>query len=165
MSFELIAYHLARAGIVSAVWIPVFLAISTAFGVLASLTLGRWYDRRGLPVLLGAILCSAAFAPLVFLGGFWLALGGILLWGIGYATQDTLFKALIAGVLPEGKRSQAFGIFYTGYGAGWLLGSVVAGLLYERSRLALTLFAVVVQLVSLPIFIAAHRQRSAGQRA
>jgi predicted MFS family arabinose efflux permease len=165
MSFELIAYHLARAGIVSAVWIPVFLAISTAFGVLASLALGRWYDRHGLPVLLGAILCSAAFAPLVFLGGFWLALGGILLWGIGYATQDTLFKALIAGVLPEGKRSQAFGIFYTGYGAGWLLGSVVAGLLYERSRLALALFAVVVQLASLPIFIAAHRQRSAGRRA
>ena len=165
MSFELIAYHLSRAGVVSAVWIPVFLAVSTAFGVLASLALGRWYDRRGLPVLLGAILCSAAFAPLVFLGGFWLALGGILLWGIGYATQDTLFKALIAGVLPEGKRSQAFGIFYTGYGAGWLLGSVVAGLLYERSRLALALFAVVVQLASLPIFIAAHRRKTAGQRA
>jgi MFS family permease len=165
MSFELIAYHLASARIVAPVWIPVFLALSTAFGVLASLALGRWYDRRGLPVLLGAIVCSAAFAPLVFLGGFWLALGGILLWGIGYATQDTLFKALIAGVLPEGKRSQAFGIFYSGYGAGWLLGSVVAGVLYERSRLALALFAVTVQLASLPIFIAAHRHKTAGQRA
>jgi MFS family permease len=76
-----------------------------------------------------------------------------------------LFKALIAGVLPEGKRSQAFGIFYTGYGAGWLLGSVVAGLLYERSRLALALFAVVVQLASLPIFIVAHRQKTARQGA
>jgi MFS family permease len=161
MSFELIAYHLARAGVVSPAWIPLFLALSTAFGVLASLALGRWYDRRGLPVLLGAVLCSAAFAPLVFLGGFWLALGGILLWGIGYATQDTLFKALIAGVLPEGKRSQAFGIFYTGYGVGWLVGSVAAGLLYERSRLALALFAVAVQLASLPIFVAAERRRAA----
>ncbi len=164
MSFELIAYHLARTGIVPVAWIPVFLAISTAFGVLASLVLGRAYDRGGLPVLLGAVLCSAVFAPLVFLGGFWLALGGILLWGVGYATQDTLFKALIAGVLPEGKRSQAFGIFYTGYGAGWLIGSVAAGLLYERSRLALALFAVAVQLASLPIFITAHR-RQAGSRA
>ena len=146
MSFELISYHLSRAGIVSQPWIPIFLAISTAFGVLASLVLGRWYDRRGIPVLLGAILCTAAFAPLVFLGGFWLALAGILLWGIGYATQDTLFKALIAGVLPEGKRSQAFGLFYTGYGAGWLIGSVATGLLYERSRIALVVFAVAVQL-------------------
>jgi len=162
MSFELISYHLARTGIVSLPWIPAFLAVSTAFGVLASLVLGRWFDRRGLPVLLGAIVCSAAFAPLVFLGGLWLVLGGILLWGIGYATQDTLFKALIAGVLPEGKRSQAFGIFYTGYGAGWLIGSVAAGLLYERSRLALVLFAVAVQLASLPIFIAAGRQQRAS---
>jgi MFS family permease len=158
MSFELISYHLARAGILSPGWIPVFLAISTAFGVIASLILGRWYDRRGLPVLLAAVLCSAAFAPLVFLGGFWLALLGILLWGIGYATQDTLFKALIAGVLPEGKRSQAFGIFYTGYGTGWLLGSIAAGLLYERSRLALAVFAVVVQLISVPIFAIAQRR-------
>src|SRR5215472_9389794 len=157
MSFELISYHLSSTGIVSQPWIPVFLAISTAFGVLASLVLGRWYDRRGIPVLLGAVLCSAAFAPLVFLGGFWLALAGILLWGIGYATQDTLFKALIAGVLPEGRRSQAFGLFYTGYGAGWLIGSVATGLLYERSRIALVVFAVAVQLVSLPIFTIAHR--------
>ena len=162
MSFELISYHLARTGILSPGWIPVFLAIATAFGVIASLVLGRGYDRRGLPVLLAAVLCSAAFAPLVFLGGFWLALLGILLWGIGYATQDTLFKALIAGVLPEGKRSQAFGIFYTGYGAGWLLGSVAAGLLYERSRLALAVFAVLVQLMSVPIFAIAHRRVAAA---
>jgi len=163
MSFELISYHLAHAGIVSPPWIPVFLAISTAFGVLASLLLGRWYDRHGLPVLVGAVLCSAAFAPFVFLGGFWVALGGILLWGIGYATQDTLFKALITGVLPEGKRSQAFGIFYTGYGAGWLIGSVIAGWLYERSRLVLALFAVAVQLVSIPIFIVAHARKGAAR--
>ena len=66
-------------------------------------------------------------------------------------------KALIAGVLPQGKRSQAFGIFYTGYGTGWLIGSIAAGLLYERSRIALVIFAVAVQLVSLPIFTIAHR--------
>ena len=158
MSFELISYHLSREGIVSQQWIPAFLAISTAFGVLASLVLGRLYDQRGLPVLLGAVICSAAFAPLVFLGGFWLALAGILLWGIGYATQDTLLKAVIAGLLPEGRRSQAFGIFYTGYGAGWLIGSVATGVLYDRSRLALVLFAVAAQLASLPIFILANRR-------
>ena len=165
MSFELISYHLARAGILSPGWIPVFLAVSTGFGVLASLVLGRWYDRRGLPVLLAAVACSAGFAPLVFLGGFWAALAGILLWGIGYATQDTLFKALIAGVLPEGKRSQAFGIFYTGYGAGWLIGSVATGLLYDRSKPALACFAVAAQLASLPIFAIAHRRAAEPEGA
>ena len=65
-----------------------------------------------------AIIVSSLFSPLVFLGGFSVALGGMLLWGIGYATQGTLLKAVIAGVLPEGRRNLAFGLFYTGYGAG-----------------------------------------------
>jgi len=80
----------------------------------------------------------------------------MLLWGIGYATQDTLLKAVVAGVLPEGRRSLAFGLFYTGYGAGWLVGSVTTGLLYERSRVALVVFSVVVQLASLPVFLLAQ---------
>ncbi len=72
--------------------------------------------------------------------------------GNRYATQDTLLKALIAEVLPEGKRNLAFGLFYTGYGAGWLIGSIVTGLLYEQSRPALVIFAIIAQLASLPLF-------------
>jgi hypothetical protein len=54
---------------------------------------------------------SAAFSPFVFRGGFYLVLFGMLLWGIGYATQDTLLKAIVAEVLPEGKRNFAFGLY------------------------------------------------------
>lgn len=82
--------------------------------------------------------------------------------GVGYATQDTLLKAVIASVLPEGKRNFAFGLFYAGYGVGWLIGSVVTGVLYDGSRVALVAFAVGAQLASLPLFaIAAHRQAGA----
>jgi MFS family permease len=95
----------------------------------------------------------------VFLGGFGAALTGLLLWGVGYATQDTLLKAVVAGMLPEGKRNLAFGLFYTGYGVGWLVGSTATGLLYERSVPAVIAFAVVVQLISLPLFIVAERMR------
>jgi MFS family permease len=160
MSFELISFHFATTGVVSGFWIPVFLALSTGFGVIVSLALGKLFDRFGLPIVLIAVLLSAAFSPLVFFGGFKLALVGILLWGIGYATQDTLLKALVATVLPDAQRNYAFGLYYGGYGVGWLIGSVVTGLLYEQSRLALVIFAVVVQLVSLPIFVLAHRLRS-----
>jgi MFS family permease len=85
------------------------------------------------------------------------ALLGMMLWGIGYATQDTLLKAIIAGVLPEGRRNLAFGLFYLGYGGGWLVGSITAGLLYERSLTFLIAFSVVVQLASLPVFVLAQR--------
>jgi hypothetical protein len=127
--------------------------------VVASLILGRLYDRIGLPVVLvGVFLCSL-FSPLVFLGGFTAALAGLLLWGVGYATQDTLLKAVVAGMLPEGRRNLAFGLFYAGYGAGWLVGSTTTGLLYERSIPALIAFSVMVQLTSLPLFIVAERMR------
>ena len=157
MSFELISYHLSKTGVVTGYWIPVFLAIATGFGVVASLALGKLFDRFGLAVVLGAVLVSSIFSPLVFFGSFPLALFGILLWGLGYATQDTLLKALIATVLPERGRNFAFGLYYAGYGVGWLVGSIVTGLLYQQSIMAMVIFAVAAQLVSLPIFAMAAR--------
>lgn len=157
MSFELISYHLSTSGTVTRQWIPFFLAISTGVGVFASLALGKLYDRIGIWIVVVGVCLTAIFPPLVFLGGFWIALAGLILWGVGYATQDTLLKAVIASVLPEGKRNLAFGLFYLGYGGGWLVGSVVAGLLYDRSRIALIVFAVAVLLASLPFFVLAAR--------
>jgi MFS family permease len=127
--------------------------------VLTNLAFGKAYDRVGLPVVVGAVCVSAAFSPFVFLGGFWLVLFGMLLWGVGYATQDTLLKAIVAEVLPEGKRNFAFGLYYGGYGVGWLAGSIVAGMLYENSRVMLIAFSIAVQLASVPVFVLArHRQ-------
>ncbi len=160
MSFELISYHLSTSKVVGEAWIPVLLAISTAFGVVANLVLGKSYDRFGTIVLVAAVVVSSLFSPLVFLGGFWLVLCGMLLWGIGYATQDTLLKAVIAGALPEAKRGLAFGLFYAGYGGGWLVGSIVAGLLYQRSLIGLVAFSILAQLVSIPFFMVAGRSRS-----
>ena len=157
MSFEFIAYHLSATGAVRAQWLPVFLGVSTAFAVAASLVLGRTYDRIGIAAVVGGVVLTALFSPLVFFGGVWWALAGLLLWGIGYAVQDTLLKVLIASVLPEGRRNYAFGLFYIGYGGGWLIGSIAAGLLYDYSRLALVIFAVAVQLASIPVFISGSR--------
>jgi MFS family permease len=58
-NFELIAYHISQTSSIEKFWIPLLLAISTAVGVLANLTLGRLYDRFGLPVVLSAVLVSS----------------------------------------------------------------------------------------------------------
>jgi predicted MFS family arabinose efflux permease len=158
ISYELVAYHLATAKIVTEQWIPVLLAFSTGCGVIASLVLGKLYDKAALPTLLAAVFLSSLVSPFAFLGSFPAVLAGMVFWGIGYATQDTLFKAVVAGVLPEGERNLAFGLFYAGYGVGWLIGSIAMGLLYEQSRVALVVFAVLAQLISLPLFVIAKRQ-------
>lgn len=166
-SFELISYHLSKSGAVAESLVPVLLSLATAGGVVASLAFGKLYDRIGIAIVIAAVCASAMFSPLVFLGGpggFRMILAGMFLWGIGYATQDTLIKALIASVLPEGRRSTAFGVFYLGYGGGWLAGSVVMGLLYERSRPGLIAFAVATQLASIPLFILGARRAVSASR-
>jgi len=157
MSYELISFHFASTGTFSTATVPLLLAFATGFGVLANLVLGRLYDRFGLWVLNGATFVSALFAPLVFSGWLPAVLLALPLWGIGYAVQDTLLKAVVAGVLPKGKRSFAFGLFYAGYGCGWLLGSIAAGILYSSSHAALALFAALVQISAIPVFTFAAR--------
>jgi MFS family permease len=164
MSFEFVSYHLSSNRIVTDHWIPIFLAVATAMAVVASLIFGKLYDKIGITAVVIAVILASLFSPLVFFGSFWTVLAGLLLWGIGYATQDTLLKVLIASVLPEGKRNLAFGLFYVGYGGGWFAGSVVAGLLYEHSRLALVIFAVTVQVASLPFFLLASRGSGSEHR-
>jgi MFS family permease len=163
MSFELVSYHFSTNRLVDEPWIPVMLAFSTFCAVIASLVLGKLYDRIGMATVIVAVCLSALFAPFAFHGGLTAALIAMPLWGIGYATQDTLLKALIAGVLPEGKRNTAFGLFYIGYGLGWLIGSVASGLLYGQSRLGLVMFVVAAQLASVPLFLIARRSEALTQ--
>jgi MFS family permease len=165
MSYELISYYLTDAGVISRNWMPVALAFATGCGVIANLVLGRLHDRFGVGVTLAAVVLSALFTPLVFTGWLPAVLLAMPLWGIGYAVQDTLFKAIVAAVLPEHKRGFAFGLFYTGYGCGWLVGSTAVGLLYEKNHVAVIAFAVAAQLLSLPLFVAAGRRQKATKSA
>jgi MFS family permease len=154
MSFELVSFHLASNGIVAPHWIPVLLALATIGAIAASLVFGRMYDRVGIAAVIIAVFATSLFSPLVFFGSLGVMILGLLLWGVGYATQDTLMKVLIASVLPEGRRNLAFGLFYLGYGSGWLVGSIATGVLYEHSRAGLVAFAAAAQLASIPFFLA-----------
>ncbi|HKD49030.1 MAG TPA: MFS transporter [Rhizomicrobium sp.] len=161
MSYELISYHLIITGLISKTWMPVTLAFATGFGVIVNLILGRAFDRVGMKIVLVAVVISALFTPLVFSGSLVPVLVAMPLWSVGYAVQDTLCKALVAGILPDRKRGFAFGLFYAGYGSGWLIGSAAVGLLYQESRFALVVFAVAAQLCSLPFFLFGHRRQQA----
>jgi predicted MFS family arabinose efflux permease len=160
LSFELMTFHLARSKVVATSWIPMLLALSTGLGVLASLALGKLFDRFGTVVIGVAVIISAAFAPLAFSNERVLLITAMLPWGVAYATQDTLFKAVVAGLLPEGKRNLAFGLFYAGYGVGWLVGSTTTGLLYDHSRTAVVVFCVGAQLAAIPLLVLAARAKS-----
>lgn len=157
--FALIGFHFHKANTVSANLIPVFYAVAMASSALAAIPLGRIFDRFGPNISLLAFLISAASAPLVFVGGSIPALIGMILWGIGMSAQGSLFQAILTGVIPPAKRSTAFGLFDTGYGIAWFLGSATMGLLYDKSILAVALFSVILQLAALPLLFFANRKR------
>src|SRR6266699_1879012 len=157
--FALIGFHFHKTNSVPANLIPVFYAAAMASSALASIPLGRLFDRFGANISLLAFVISAAAAPFVFLGGAIFALIGMIFWGVGMSAQGSLLQAMLTGVIPPQKRSTAFGLFDTGYGIAWFLGSAVMGLLYDKSILAVALFSVILQLAALPILFVANKER------
>lgn len=163
--YPLIAYHFSEAHVVAMTLIPVLYAVAMAAEALASLLLGSLFDRFGLGTVVVATILTAGFAPLVFLGGFLPAAGGMVLWGIGMAAQESIVKAAVTGMVSRQRRATAFGLFDTVFGVAWFLGSVALGALYELSIPALVVFSVAVQLLALPLLIATRAQLLPGRRA
>lgn len=156
--FPLIAYHFEKTRVVADDWIPILYAVAMGVDGLAALVAGYWFDRLDLAVLIGATVLSAAFAPLVFFGGFHAALVGAVLWGIGMGVQESIMRAAVAELTPQARRGTAFGVFNSGFGVFWFLGSAAMGALYDLSVPALVAFSVLCQLAAVPLFYAAKRQ-------
>ena len=131
--FPLIAYHFGKTAVAPPNWIPIFYAVAMGVDAVAALILGRLFDRLGMPVIMAVSILSAFFAPLVFLGGFYSALGGMVLWGIGMGAQESIIKAALAEMVPKERRATGFGIFHAGFGLFWFLGSALMGVLYDFS--------------------------------
>jgi MFS family permease len=156
--FPLIGYHFEKAATVSKDWIPVFYSVAMGVDAVAALVFGRLFDKKGLSILIISVLISTFFAPLVFLGGFYMSLAGMALWGVGMGAQESIMRAAIAGMVPVDKRGTAYGIFNTGYGIFWFAGSALMGFFYDVSIPTLIVFSVLAQLASAPLILRVKRQ-------
>ena len=159
--FPLIAYHLDQAHTVPAPVVPVFYAVAMAVSGTGSLVFGRWFDRTGIGVLIPLTVVVAAYAPLAFLGGFWAALAGVALWGLGMGVHESIIPAAVAPMVSPDRRASAFGLFTGAYGLAWMAGSIVIGALFYVSLSAVAIFAVAAQLAAIPLILMARR-RTAG---
>jgi MFS family permease len=151
--FPLIGYHFQKTSSVPENWVPIFYSVAMGAAALAALTFGHLFDRKGIPVLIAAVLLSSIFAPLVFLGGFALSLIGMALWGVGMGAQESIMRAAVPAMVQRDRRATAYGIFNTGYGVFWFLGSFLMGFLYDFSMPSLIAFSVAAQLASVPLLL------------
>lgn len=151
--YPLIAYHFSKSGVVPSDWIAIFYAVAMAVSGTGSLAFGRLFDRFGFNVLIGLTIVTTLFAPLVFLGGFWTALIGAAIWGLGMGVHELIIPAVVTPLVPTHRRASAFGLFTAGYGLFWFLGSAAIGILYDRSLTLTIAFCVAAGLIAVPIFV------------
>ena len=158
--FPFMAYHLEKMSIVSTSMIPIFYAVAMGMSGLGSLLFGRFFDIVGIIILVPLTIISALFAPLVFFGGFWPALIGIALWGLGIGVHESIIPAVVALMVPVQRRASAYGLFTASFGISWFLGSILIGSLYGLSLPLLITFCMVTEFAALPLFYLVKQQIS-----
>jgi len=151
--FQLISYHLKVHSVVSDAQIPVFYAIAMGVDALVALLIGKTYDKIGLMSLLTLPLLTLPIPFFAFSFRYEFVVISVVLWGAVMGTHETIMRAAIADLTPIEHRGFAYGIFNTIYGVSWFIGSTLMGFLYEMNVGYLILFAVLMEVISIPAFL------------
>lgn len=116
----------------AALWGGILSAVFAVMQFLFSPALGNLSDRFGRrPVLLVSLAVMAFdYVLMAVAGSIWLLLIGRIIGGITAATHATA-SAFMADISPREKKAQNFGLISAGFGAGFVLGPVIGGLLAE----------------------------------
>ena len=151
--FTLITLHAANTGAFPESTLSLLYAAAMAVDAFAALFFGWLFDRIGLKALIISTLCSTFFSCFVFMTGNARIIGiGIILWGIGIGAQESIMKAAVSGMVPRSMRSTGFGIFETGFGIAWFLGSWLLGALYDLNPMYLVVVPVASQLLAIAFY-------------
>jgi predicted MFS family arabinose efflux permease len=105
--YSLVAYHFTTARSVSPAATAVYYAVAMGAGGVASLAVGKAFDKLGLVILLPVTVITAFYAPLVFLGSGGIALAGTILWGIGLGAHESVMQAAVASMVSHQRRGSA----------------------------------------------------------
>jgi MFS family permease len=158
--FAFIAFHFEKTALLSPLYIPLFYSVALGVDGITALFFSRIFDVKGISIFILITAISSLFAPLVFLTGFWGALLGMLLWGIGIGSQETIMKAIVAIFVAPTKRASAYGLLNFIFGTLWFLGSATMGFLYDVSPLYVVFFSLITQMSSLPLLFWVKRQKA-----
>ncbi|MEM9584092.1 MAG: TCR/Tet family MFS transporter [Pseudomonadota bacterium] len=116
----------------AALWGGILSAIFAVMQFVFAPTLGNLSDRFGRrPVLLISLGAMAFdYVLMALAGSMWLLIVGRIIGGVTAATHSTA-AAFMADISPREKKAQNFGLISAAFGAGFVLGPVIGGLLAE----------------------------------
>lgn len=159
LSFGVISFHLAEAALLPVSAVPLVYAAGMGAAAVAAIGTGWAYDRWGAAILF-TVPVLTVFVPGLTLGPSIVAvIIGVLLWGAASGVQDSTVKALVADLVPGGKRGAAYGWFAVFQGVGALGGAVVAGALYGSIPVLIVIVAVL-QVIAFVLLVLVLRRRA-----
>jgi len=159
VSFGVISFHLVDAGILPLAAVPLVYATAMGAAALGALASGYAYDRLGSGVLFSLPLMIAFVPGLSLSAQLGAVIVGAVLWGTATGVQESTVKALVADLVPTGLRGTAYGIFAAFEGAAALAGGALAGALYDRVSMLITIVVILQALAVALLWATIRRQR------
>jgi Major Facilitator Superfamily len=153
VTFGVLSYSLVRNGAVGAAAVPLVYAAAMAAEAVAALATGWAHDRWSARGLLVLPLLVAAVPVLGFSARWPVALAGVLVWGAATGVQDSTVKALVAQLVPAGRRATGYGLFAAVQGVAAVGGGALAGSLSARSVPALVAVVGALQVAALVLLV------------
>ena len=148
-TWAVLAFHLVHRHVLSTSTIPILYAAAMGAAALASLGVGRLYDRAGFRGLVVIPILAAAVPVLSFSTSVPAVVAGAVVWGAGMGVHDSTMRAAVTDLVPRARRGAGYGTFTAIYGVAWLVGATMIGALYDVSVTAIEVVVVVVQVAAL----------------
>ena len=153
-----------------ALWVvPLLYLVVQGIDAVAAPLSGAAYDRYGIKVLSLPFILSVL--PTLFLGMPFIPnlpfpadvttflILSVIAFGIILGMQESIYRAAVSDLTTVERRGTAYGIFYTSYGLGFLIGGAIFGWFID-SNLFVTaiIYSVIAQLLAIIILSLSQRK-------
>ena len=147
--FPFFALYITRKFGVGMTEAGILLGISSLFGLIGSVIGGALTDRFGRRQLILFGLVFSALSSLSF-GLAWdvkILYYLVIVVGLLSRVAGPAYDAMLADIVPEAKRQEAFGITRVAFNYAWIFGTALGGFIAARSFLALFVIDAVLSLL------------------
>lgn len=168
VNFSTTGYHVKATGLMSDGEITLVYSIAMGVDALASLLVGRLYDKvkersgrksGGLQVM-AMIPVITLLLPFLTLSNNRVAIiVGMMIFGIVMGTHETIMRSAISDISPYYKRGTSYGIFNAAYGLALMIGSYFMGVLYDMNLVnVIQTVVVALEVLAIAIFVYMMKQ-------
>ena len=149
LHWGIVSYYLEDVNAVSDHIIPLLYTVAMAIDAAVAIPIGWLYDVYGLRVLVLAPIVASSIPVLLAFRTPIAILIASCCWGFVMGVCETAMRAAVADLVEPTQRGYAYGVYNFVFGASWMCGSVLAGLIYDRSLHVIAIVMPILCLASL----------------